>query len=563
MKRLRWQILVVAVTLVIVALLLLSQQPVSVVTLPEAAPGGIYTEALIGSMGRLNPMLDWNNSADRDVNRLIFSGLVKFDSRGLPRPDLADSWGVSADGKVYNFSLRQNAVWHDGEPVTSDDVLYTIEVIKSPGSLFPQDIKDLWTQIEIKRLDDKTFQFTLPEPFSPFLDYVTFGILPKHLLESIPADQLPTAEFNLNPIGSGPYKFDHLIISSGRIAGVVLAANQDYYLGAPFVEQVVFRYFPNAALALDAYRQGEVLGISQLTQDVLESALQEPGLSVYTSRLPQMGLVFFNLNNPAVGFLQDAKVRRALMLGLNRTVIVSHILKGQAIVADSPILPGSWAYYDEIEKFPYDPEAAIQILNKEGYVFTAGSSIRSKDGQSLSFTLVHPDDAIHTQIAAAIQGDWALIGVELKLQAVPYASLVNDYLAARNYEAALGDLNTSRTPDPDPYLFWHQAEATGGQNYSQWDNRTASEFLETARTAADFNERTRLYKNFQVVFAKELPSLPLYYPVYSYGVDAQVQGVQVAPMYDVSDRLALINEWYLVTRRALEEQATAEPAGTP
>jgi peptide/nickel transport system substrate-binding protein len=563
MKRLRWQILVVAVTLVIVALLLLSQQPVSVVTLPEAAPGGIYTEALIGSMSRLNPLLDWNNAADRDVNRLIFSGLIKFDSRGLPRPDLVDSWAASADGKVYNFTLRKNAVWHDGEPVTSDDVLYTIEVIKSSASLFPQDIKDLWSQIEVKQLDDKTFQFILPEPFSPFLDYVTFGILPKHLLEAIPADQLPTAEFNLNPVGSGPYKFDRLLISGGQITGVVLVANEDYYLGAPFVEQVIFRYFPNSSLALDAYRQGEVLGISQLTQDVLESALQEPGLSVYTSRLPQMGLVFLNLNNPAVGFLQDAKVRRALMLGLNRTVIVSHILKGQAIIADSPILPGSWAYYDEIEKFPYDPEAAIQILNKEGYVFTAGSSIRSKDGQPLSFTLVHPDNEIHTQIAQAIQSDWALIGIEVKLQSVPYDSLVNDYLVTRSYEAALGDLNTSRTPDPDPYLFWHQAEATGGQNYSQWDDRTASEFLETARTTADFNERIRLYKNFQVVFAKEMPSLPLYYPVYSYGVDAQVQGVQVAPMYDISDRLALIDEWYLVTRRALEEQSTAEPVGTP
>lgn len=561
MKRLRWQILVVAVTLVVVALLLLSQQPVTTITLPAAAPGGIYTEALIGSMGRLNPMLDWNNSADRDVNRLIFSGLVKFDSRGLPRPDLADSWGVSADGRVYNFSLRPNARWHDGTPVTSDDVLYTIEVIKSPGSLFPQDIKDLWSQIEVKRLDDKTFQFALPEPFSPFLDYATFGILPKHLLESIPADQLPTAEFNLKPVGSGPYKFDRLLIGGGQITGVVLVANQDYYLGAPFVEQVVFRYYPNSATALDAYRRGEVLGVSQLTQDVLESALAEPGLSVYTSRLPQMGLVFLNLNNPTVGFLQDAKVRRALMLGLNRTVIVSHILKGQAIVADSPILPGSWAYYDEIEKFPYDPEAAVQILNKEGYIFTAGSAVRSKDGQPLSFTLVHPDDAIHTQIAQAIQSDWALIGVEINLQALPYDSLVNDYLATRNFEAALGDLNTSRTPDPDPYLFWHQAEATGGQNYSQWDNRTASEFLETARTAADFSERTRLYKNFQVIFAKDLPSLPLYYPVYSYGVDAQVQGVQVAPMYDVSDRLALINEWYLVTRRTLEEPA--QPAATP
>ena len=185
MKRLRWQILVVAVTLVIVALLLLSQTPVTTITLPEAAPGGIYTEALIGSMGRLNPMLDWNNAADRDVNRLIFRGLVKFDSRGLPQPDLVDSWGVSADGKVYNFSLRPNALWHDGTPVTSDDVLFTIEVIKSSGSLFPQDIKDLWSQIIVKRLDDKTFQFTLPEPFSPFLDYVTFGILPKHILETV------------------------------------------------------------------------------------------------------------------------------------------------------------------------------------------------------------------------------------------------------------------------------------------------------------------------------------------------------------------------------------------
>lgn len=560
MKRLRWQILVVAVTLVIVALLLLSQQPVSVITLPAAAPGGIYTEALIGSMGRLNPMLDWNNASDRDVDRLIFSGLIKFDSRGLPQPDLAESWGVSADGKVYNFSLRQNAVWHDGQPVTSDDVLFTIEEIKSPASLFPQDIKNLWTQIEVKRLDDKTFQFTLPEPFAPFLDYVTFGILPKHLLESVPSDQLAAAEFNLKPVGTGPYKFDRLLTDNGQITGVVLVVNENYYVKPPYIEQVVFRYYPNGATALDAYNQGEVLGISQLTEDIIDKALQEPTLSVYTSRLPQMGLVFLNLNNPSVAFLQTAAVRRALMLGLNRDVIVSHILKGQAIVADGPILPGSWAYYDDTEKFGYDPDAAIQLLNKEGYVLTAGSTVRSKDGQPLTFTLVHPDDAIHTQIAQAIQSDWAIIGVQVNLQAVSYDSLVNDYLTSRNYEAALADLNTSRTPDPDPYLFWHQSEATGGQNYSQWDNRTASEYLETARTSADFTERTRLYRNFQVIFAKELPSLPIYYPVYSYGVDAQVQGVQVAPMYDTSDRLALIADWYLVTKRTLEEQT---PVATP
>ena len=562
MKKLRWQILVVAVTIVIVALLLLSQQPVSIITLPEAAQGGIYTEALIGSLGRLNPMLDWNNSADRDINRLIFSGLIKFDSHGLPQPDLAESWGTSADGMFYNFSLRPHAVWHDGQPVTSDDVIFTIELIKSAGSLFPQDIKDLWSKIEIKRLNDKTLQFKLPEPFAPFLDYVTFGVLPKHLLETIPSDQLANAEFNLKPIGSGPYKFDRLLTSGGQITGVVLLANADYFIQPPFIEQVVFRYYPSSAAAFDAYKQGEVLGISQLTNDTLEPALKETTLSVYTSRLPQTGLVFLNLNNPSVPFLQSEKIRRALLLGVSRNMIVSHILNGQAIVADGPILPGSWAYYEDIEQLDYDPDAAAALLTKEGYVIpVGGGEVRAKDGQFLTFTLVHPDDTIHTQIAQTLQSDWALIGVRIELQAVAYNSLVNDFLSTRNYQAALADLNTSRTPDPDPYLFWHQSEATGGQNYSQWDNRTASEFLETARTTADFAERARLYRNFQVVFTKEMPSLPLYYPVYSYGVDAQVQGVQVAPLYDVSDRLALIGEWYLITRRTLEQ--TPEPTTAP
>ncbi len=554
MKRLRWQILVVAVTVVIVALLLLSQQPISIPVLPQAASGGVYTEALVGSMARLNPMLDWNNPADRDINRLIFSGLMKFDSHGLPEPDLAESWGSSSDGMQYNFTIRPNAVWHDGQPVTTDDVIFTIELIKSSGSLFPQDIKDLWSQIEVKKLDDKTFQFKLPEPFAPFLDYATFGVLPKHLLESVSADQLSNAEFNLKPIGTGPYKFDRLLTSGGQITGVVLVVNKEYYLPSAFIEQIVFRFYPSSASALDAYQQGEVLGVSRLTTDVLQAALAEPNLSVYASRLPQLGLVFLNLNNPDVPFLQSEKVRHALLLGINRNQIVSHIMQGQAIVADSPILPGSWAYYNEIEHFEYDPDKASALLKDEGYVIPAGGGdVRAKDGQFLTFTLLHPDDTVHTQIAQAIQADWALIGVRIELESVTYDSLVNDFLTSRKYQAALADLNTARTPDPDPYLFWHQSEATGGQNYSQWDNRTASEFLETARTAADFETRARLYRNFQVVFAKDMPSLPLYYPVYSYGVDAQVQGVQVAPMYDVSDRLALINEWYLVTRRTLEQ----------
>ncbi len=562
MRQLRWQLLVVFVTLIIVAVLLFtqqSQQTTSGPILSQPEQGGVYTEALVGSLGRLNPLLDWNNPADRDVNRLLFNGLVKFDERGLPRADLAEAWGVATDGTVYNFTLRANAVWHDGTPVTSDDVIFTIERMQSAGSLVPQDIKDLWGKITVEKLNDKNLKFTLPEPFVPFMDYLTFGILPKHLLESVPPEQMPDAQFNISPVGTGPYEFDHLIVDDGQIIGVVLTINTDYYGSEPFLEQVVFRYYPTSTEALDAYAQGDVLAISRVAADDLPSALEEPNLSMYSSPLPQMSFVFFNLNNPDVAFLQNANVRRALMLGLNRSQIVNTILSGQAILAHGPILPNSWAYYDGTERFEYNPEEAVKLLKDEGYIIPAGGGeVRAKEGTPLAFTMMHPDDAARTQIAQAIQGQWAKIGVRVDLQAMPYDQLVLNSLASRAYQSAFVDLNLSRTPDPDPYPFWHQAEATAGQNYSQWDNRAASEFLEQARVTADYSLRARLYRNFQVVFAKELPALPLYIPVYSYAVDVQVQGVQVAPLYDASDRFATFTGWFLLTRRALQQE-TATP----
>ncbi|NJC95577.1 MAG: peptide ABC transporter substrate-binding protein [Anaerolineae bacterium] len=559
MKQLRWQILVVVVTLVIVAVLLYTQQsspvPGGATISQQPEQGGVYTEGLVGSLGRLNPLLDWNNSADRDVDRLLFSGLIHFDERGLPQSDLAESWGVSQDGTIYNFTIRPNAIWHDGAPVTSDDVIFTIEMMKSAGSLYPQDIKDLWGRVEVTKLNDKNLKFTLPEPYAPFFDYLAFGVLPKHLLESVPPDQMANAEFNINPVGTGPYRFDHLIVENGQIAGVVLTVFDNYYRTAPYIEQVVFRYYQTSSAALDAYQQGDVFAVSQITPDVLEAALEEPNLSVYTSLMPQMSFVLFNLNDPQVAFLQDAKLRRALMLGLNRSSLISEFLRGQAVIADTPILPGSWAYFDGTEHFEYDPDAAIILLKAEGYVIPAdGGDVRAKDGVPLVFTLVHPNDVLHSQIATAIQTQWAKIGVRVDLQAAPYDQLVNATLASRAFQAALVDLNLSRTPDPDPYPFWHQAEAVGGQNYTQWDNRAASEYLEQARVTTDYSLRTRLYRNFQVIFAKELPALPLYVPVYSYGVDSQVQGVQVGPLYEPSDRLSTLPSWYLLTRRALDEE---------
>ena len=561
MKKLRWQILVVVLTLIVVAVLLLTQQPTLTPILPVPASGGIYTEALVGSFGRLDPLLDLNNPTDRDIDRLIFSGLIRFDSRGIPQPDMAESWGVSADGTIYNVTLRGNAVWQDGTPITSDDVLFTISLLRSPSSAFPTDVRSMWDQVQITKLDDKNIKFTLLEPFVPFLDYLTFGILPKHLLQSVSADQLQNAKFNLAPVGSGPYKFDHLTVDNGLITGVVLTVSQNYFGQIPFVQQIVFRYYPSADAALAAYRQGEVLGISEIPPNLVATACSDPNLSCYSSRLPMLTMVLFNLGNNDVSFFQDKNIRRALMTGLNRQWIVDNLLQGQAIVADSPLLPLTWAYYDGVEHIGFDSDLAVNELKASGYILPQNGTVRAKDNVSLSFTMVYPDDATHAQLAQAIQQNWAAIGVEVKLQAVPYASLLGDYLTSHNYQAALVDLDLSRSYDPDPYPFWHQAEITNGQNYSQWDNRTASEYLEQARVVADPNIRVRLYRNFQVIFAREQPALPLFFPIYTYGVDQRVQGAQAIPLFEPADRFNGIASWYIVTRRNLEQ--TVPPTVMP
>ena len=229
MKRLRWQILIVVLALIAIAILLLGQQPVLQTNVPEPTSGGLYIEGLVGSVGRLNPVLDFYNPVDRDVDRLIYSSLFRFDDRGNAIPDLVENWGLSLDGTVYNVVLKTGAVWHDGTPLTTEDVLFTIDLLRHPEIPTPLGLGDMWETIEVVTFDEHNMQFRLPEPFAPFLDYLTFGVLPKHLLGELTPTELIDDQFNLNPVGSGPYRFEQLLVEEGVIAGVVLNAFDDFY----------------------------------------------------------------------------------------------------------------------------------------------------------------------------------------------------------------------------------------------------------------------------------------------------------------------------------------------
>ena len=546
-KKLRWQILIIVLALVVIAVVLWGQQAEPVlVEAPEPTGGGVFKEGIVGSLMRLNPLLAEFNPPDQDPASLLFSGLIQFDSTGLPQPDLSNSWGISRNGDVYNFSLRTDAFWHDGEPVTSADVVFTVNLLQDPDFPVPEDRANFWQEIEVEELDERTIQFRLPEAFAPFLSYLDFGILPAHHLNGLTTQEIVDAPFNLQPIGSGPFKFERLILTDNQISGVVLEKNTDYYGEQVFFDQVEFNYFSDYTAVWEAYNAGEIQGIGEITAEILEGALEDQSLNLYTSRLPQMTLVLLNLDNPEVPFLQDVEMRKALMQGINRQYLVDHINQGQAIIADGPIFPKTWAYLEGLSRYDYNPEEAIEKIRDLGYSFPGegGTTRTNEDGDRLSLTLVFPDDGHHTLIAQAIQENWAALGFNIILEALPYEELINDRLENRDYEAALVDLNLTSMTDPDPYPFWHQTQTTGGQNYSMWNDRQASEYLEQARIILDIVERGRLYRNFQVRFFDQLPALPLYYPVYTYGVSSYVKGVRIGPIFEPSNRLETITGWY-------------------
>ena len=546
-KKLRWQILIIVLALIVIAVVLWGQQAEPVlVEAPEPTGGGIYKEGVVGSLIRLNPLLAVFNPPDQDPSRLLFSGLIHFDSTGLPQPDLSSSWGISRNGEVYNLLLRTDALWHDGEPVTSDDVVFTVSLLKNSEFPSQEDLAAFWKEIEVEALDEHTLQFRLPEAFAPFLDYLDFGILPVHLLGDLSAQEIVDSPFNLQPVGSGPFQFERLLVMDNQITGVALKKNPDYYGDTVFFDQVEFIYFPDSLSAWEAYRAGDILGIGEITLEILKEALEDQSINLYTSRMPQMSLILMNLDNPEVVFFQEVEMRRALLQGINRQYLVDHINQGQAIIADGPIFPKTWAYYEGLSRYDYDREAAIKKIRNLGYTYPAegGAARTNEEGDRLAFTMIYPEDEKHTLIAQSIQENWAVLGIDVSLQALPYEELISDRLENRSYEVALVDLNLTSMPDPDPYPFWHQTQTTGGQNYSIWNDRQASEYLEQARIILDFAERQRLYKNFQVRFFDQLPALPLYYPVYTYGVSSDVKGVRIGPTFELADRLDTISDWY-------------------
>lgn len=557
----RWQAIIAFVGILLLAAYLNSITVVKT-TVIVPAEGGVYQEGVVGTLQYLNPLLAEYNPVDQAITRLIFDGLTQEDGQGNLKPALAQNWSVSEDGRVYIFVLYPNLKWSDGTPVTTDDVLFTFNLIQSPEFPGNPAWQAIWETVIIEQVDSQVIRFILAEPFPSFPYYTTIGILPVHLLKEMPARDLLTHSFNLNPIGTGPFK---LLTASDK--QIVLTRNPRYWGQSGKIEQIRFKFYSDATSLYQAFQRQDIDGMGDIADQLLDKIDITTNLQLYSASLPHHTLVYFNLQQPeTLPFFQETPVRQALALLINRQMMIDMTLQGQAIPASSPILPYSWAYNPNQAYPTYNPTQAEALLDEAGWVDTDEDGIRDKEGIALQFSLLVSRNPIQLKVAEYLVQAWEEAGIRVTVE-TEEAEVVEGAtstsfttrLTEKSFQAALVEIEYFG--DPDPYHLWHQTQIEAGQNIGGWDHTAASIALEEARLTVDQGQRIQYYYTFQEIFAEEQPALVLYYPVYTYGVRNTVKGVEMSTITNPADRFQNITEWYLLTQRIIETSNNSISSG--
>lgn len=519
------------------------------ISVPQA--GGEYAEGMVGSPRFLNPLLSQTNSVDSDLSRLIFSSLVTYDKKHQLVTDLAESYQVSDDQLVYTFNLKKNIKWHDGEVFTANDVVFTVASMQDTE--FKSPLGREFRGVVCEKIDDYTVKFTLKEQFAPFITMLTFGILPEHLWSNIAPANADLNELNKKPVGTGPWKVGSLKKDKlGVIKSYELTANKDYYGAKPYLAKLTFKFYGDNPSLIDALKSRNVDGISYLPRELRNQLAKHKNIVYHELDQPQYAAVFFNQKSNTL--LQADYIRQALALSINKPKIISEVFGNNAKALDAPILPGI-DNNPSITKYEFDPEKAVALLEKNGWVLTATTTSnglteqsRIKKGYELRIVLTVADQPQYLAVAKIIKEGWDQVGVNTVLEIVDKTKIVQDNVATRKYEALLFSENMSS--DPDPFAFWHSSQnGYPGANLAIFTNKTVDTILEAARKNSDLGERTSKYWEFQKIIATELPVIFLYSPTYTYPQDESVRGYDVSFIAGYSDRFANLSDWYVKTKR--------------
>lgn len=507
---------------------------------PKFVDGGSYSEGVIGDLANTNPIFA-TSLVDSSASRLLFGSLLKYDSSNKLIGDLAESITPDDRGIVYTVKLKPGLTWHDGAPLTSQDVVFTYRSIQHPDTRSP--LNTSWQLIKIENPDPQTVVFTLPVSLSSFPQSLTTGIIPFHILGQVEPSQLRSHPFNTKgAIGSGPFKMNSVTILSLDSKEVVMEPFEKYHAGKPKLDRFVVRTYIDQEGMRKGFKAGEIQAMAG------GSFIENPddgGAAIITNHVPQANGVFafFRTSQPP---LNDKALREALIFGYNREYLLGSVLQRTRLPLDGPLLQLQLPYPSNLQEQPYDVQKAESILDAAGWVKGADGK-RAKDGKALEINLVTQSTDEYSRVAEDLQNQWEKLGIKINVSLLGEQELQQNHITPHSYDILLYNINLG--VDPDVYAYWHSREAGLGRfNLSEYKNPAADTSLEGGRTRADAAQRNIKYQGFLQAWQRDVPAIALYQPSFDYIQSSATDGFTPHTLVSPADRFNEAHLWRVQQR---------------
>lgn len=510
--------------------------------------GGTLVEGIVGTPRFVNPVLAISH-ADQDMVALMYSGLMRLGSDGDLVNDIAESVTISEDGKVYNVVLQQNIFFHDGIRLTAEDVAYTIGLIQDSSLKSP--LRGNWNDVVVEILGEYELNFVLNEPYTPFIENLTVGILPKHVWGELTIEQLPFSQHNTEPIGTGPYALLNVgNNSSGLIETYILTA---YPRSEPKAKILEFKvnFYPNEEALITAFKEKKITSTAAFSYNTL-SQVDTNTYNNIEQPLPRVFTVFLNQNKSVA--LRDKSVRKALNAAIDRDALIEYALDGHGVPTDSPIPPGFLTIEsDATSTVNTTATTTSGLLQAETILIDAGW-VQQEDGSwqkeidgeetKLAIVISTANTEVFKKTAEYIKSVWDELGVETTVAFFEQTDLVQVIIRPRDYQALLFGTDYGHTLDM--YPFWHSSQKNDpGLNVALYTNITTDTLLETARTTQDVAEQIDALSSFEKELMDETPAIFLYSPTFTYVIRNDVNVAFPTQIVRASERFSEIYKWHM------------------
>jgi peptide/nickel transport system substrate-binding protein len=503
-------------------------------------PGGIYTEGVLGRFTTANPLFA-TTDFDVTVSHLIFNGLLTYNAQARLVNDLSSGYSVDAKGTTYTVHLKPNLTWQDGKPLTAKDVAFTYQTIQNPDIKSP--LLGSWQGITIAAPNPTTVTFKLPGVLASFPYNLTTGIVPQHLLTSIPPADLRSADFNtMRPVGSGAFAWQTIQVSGSdandQQEQIALLPFKGYQGGKPKLQEFIVRSYSNPNRLANDLKSGQITAAEGLST-VPAHLANTKAVIQHSFLLSAANMVFFKTSS---GQLADKTVRQALVSSTNVPAIVASLSYMTRAVRE-PLLQGQLAYDPSTTQSGFDLKHANALLDQDGWVM-GQNGIRAKDGKPLKFTLTASDSPEYRAVCKLVQRQWRTSGVDLQLQ---FQDSINfqSTLSSHQYDAVLYGISIGA--DPDVFVYWDSSQAdvrsANRLNLSEYKNPIADNALEAGRTRLSPELRVIKYKPFLQAWQQDAPAVGLYQPRILYLTNGAVAGLTDHPINSATDRFDNVQNW--------------------